>query len=137
MATSWSYLYFQHDPVDVHMVDQNGQDTTYTSFSSTEYVNLNFMGWRTDSQSFLLNLSTDGRLQNPWLCTPGGQPVKLTDTDYAYAVTWVDSGRFLFISEVDLRLQSVGQPSMVLDVIHSSGYDSQPSHHDRACWKHA
>jgi WD40 repeat protein len=117
------YLYFQHDPIDVHLVDLNGQDTTYGSYSSTEYVNLNFMGWRPNSQSFLLNMSDDGRLSSPWLCTPGGQPVKLTDTKYAYAVNWVDAERFIFISEVELRLQRVGEPSIFIDTIHSSGYD--------------
>jgi hypothetical protein len=117
------YLNYQHDPVDVHVVDLNGQDTVYGSYASTEYVNLDYMGWRPDSQSFLLNLSDDGRLQDPWLCTSGAEPVKLTDTKYAYAVNWVNAERFLFISEVDLRLQSVGQPSIVLDTIHSSGYD--------------
>jgi len=117
------YLYYQHDPIDVHLVDQNGQDTTYASYDSTKYLNLNFMGWRPDSQSFLLNLSDDGRLSSPWLCTQGGQPVKLTDTDYAYAVTWVDADRFLFISDIDLRLQGIGQPSILVDSIHSSGYD--------------
>lgn len=117
------YLYFQHEPIDVHVVDQNGQDVVFGNYSSTDYANLDLMGWRPDSQSFLLNLSDDGRLQNPWLCTPGGQPVKLTDTKYAYAIQWVDAQRFFFISEVDLRLQSVGQPSVVIDTIHSSGYD--------------
>ena len=117
------YFYSQHDPIDVHVVAQDGQDTTYDSFSSTTYVNLNFMGWTPDSKYFLLNLSDDGRLQNPWLCAPGEQPVKLTDTQYAYAVNWVDADRFLFISEVELRLQRPGEPSMLVDTIHSSGYD--------------
>jgi len=54
---------------------------------------------------------------------PGEQPVKLTDTEFSYAVTWVDAERFLFISEVDLRLQRVGEPSIIVDTIHSSAYD--------------
>ena len=117
------YLDDQNNPIDVHVVYLNGQDVIFGSFSSTEYVNPESMGWRPGSQSFLLNLSDDGRFQDPWLCTIGGQPLKLTDTKYAYAVTWVDAQRFLFISEVELRLQSVGQPSRVIDTIHSSGYD--------------
>ncbi len=116
------YLYYQ-EPIEVHLVDQNGQDSIFASYDSTKYINLNFMGWRPNSQSFLLNLSDDGRLLNPWLCTPGGQPVKLTDSPYSYAITWVDAERFLFISAYDLHLQRIGQPSLIVDTIHNSSFD--------------
>ncbi len=99
------YLNFQHDPVDVHMVASDGQDTLCGSYASNEYPGINFMGWAPDSKSFLLNLSSDARLMDPYLCAAGKSPVKLTDTQHAYPVVWVDAERFLFISDGSLRLQ--------------------------------
>ena len=91
------YLYSQHEPIDVHVVAQDGKNTTYNSYSSKSYVNLQFMGWAPDSKHFLLNLSKDGRLHVPYLCAVGEQPVKLTDTDDAHAIVWVDAQRVLFV----------------------------------------
>ncbi len=113
----------QNPPVDVHLIDRDGQDTLYASFPADQYANLILLGWTPDSKYFLINLSDDGRLQDPWLCAVGADPAKLTDTLYSYAVKWVDAKRFLFISEVDLHLQRIGKPSIIVDTIHSSGYD--------------
>jgi putative hemolysin len=117
------YLNFQHDPVDVHMVAEDGKDTTCGSYPSNEYPAINFMGWAPDSKSFLLNLSNDGRLMDPYLCKAGKPPVKLTDTRQAYPVVWVDADRFLFISAGQLRLQRRGGPSVGLDSVSSSNFD--------------
>jgi len=118
------YLYSQHEPIDVHIVAQNGQNTTYNSYSSKSYINLQFMGWAPDSKHFLLNLSKDGRLLVPYLCAVGEQPVKLTDTDDALPVVWVDAQRVLFASRgATLHLQRVGAPSILLDANASSWFD--------------
>jgi hypothetical protein len=114
------YLYFQHEPIDVHVVAQDGKDTTYNSYSN---VNLKFMGWTPDSQRFLLSLSKDARFDVPYLCVLGEQSVKLTDTDYANAVNWVEAQRFLFVSGGALRLQRVGEPSILVDTVQSSAFD--------------
>jgi hypothetical protein len=117
------YLYFQHDPVDVHIVTPDGKDTTCGSYPSNEYPAINFMGWAPDSKSFLLNLSNDGRMMDPYLCKPGASPIKLTDTRYAYPVAWVDAERILFISDGSLHLQKPGEASTVLDAVSSSSFD--------------
>ena len=118
-----TYPLSQIAPVDVHLIDQGGQDSLYASFPVDQYANLMLMGWTPDSKYFLINLSDDGRLSDPWLCAMGAQPAKLTDTLYSYAITWVDAERLLFISADDLHLQRIGQPSLIVDTIHSSGYD--------------
>ncbi len=118
------YLYHQHDPVDVHIVTADGKDTTFGSYASQSYVNLNFIGWAPDSKHFLLNLGNDGRLVAPYLCAVGEQPAKLTDTDDALPVVWVDAQRVLFASRGSaLRLQRVGAPSVLLDANASSYFD--------------
>jgi putative hemolysin/Tol biopolymer transport system component len=117
------YLNFQHDPADVHMVTADGKDTICGSYASNEYPGINFMGWTPDSKSFLLNLSSDARLMDPYLCAAGKNPVKLTDTQHAYPVVWVDAERFLFISDGSLRLQRRAGASISLDSVSSSNFD--------------
>jgi putative hemolysin len=117
------YLYFQHEPVDVHIVTPDGKDTVCGAFSSKTYPAINFMGWAPDSKSFLLNLSNDGRLMDPHLCAAGKLPIKLTDSENAYPVVWVDTERILFISNGNLRVQRRGGPSIRLDTVSSSNFD--------------
>jgi hypothetical protein len=116
-------LYYPHEPIDVHVITADGKDTTYDS-----YANVSFMGWAPDSKHFLLDLSKDGRVRVPYLCAVGEQPVKLTDTDNASFVVWVDAQRVLFVSYGApagdaLRLQRVGAPSILLDTVHDSRFD--------------
>jgi putative hemolysin len=122
------YLYFQHEPVDVHVVAPDGKDTTCGTYSSKKYPAINFLGWAPDSQSFLLNLSSDARLMDPHLCSAGKSPVKLTDTEHAYPVVWVDAEWILFISDGSLRLQHPGEASVALDSVSSSSFDFTISH---------
>jgi hypothetical protein len=118
------YLYHQHEPVDVHVVTADGKDTTIGSYATQSYMNLIFMGWAPDSKHFLLNLGKDGRLVVPYLCADGEQPVKLTDTDDALPVVWVDAQRVLFASHgQSLHLQQVGAPSILLDADASAWFD--------------
>lgn len=122
------YSYNQHEPIDVHVVTADGKDTTFGSYSTKSYMNLMALGWAPDSKHFLLNLSKDGRFSVPYLCSPGQQPVKLTDTDNASSVSWVDAERVLFVNHGAsagdaLRLQRLGEPSVLLDTVHASWYD--------------
>jgi putative hemolysin len=117
------YLYSQHEPVDVHIVTRDGQDTSCGAYSSYQYPRLIFMGWAPDSKSFLINLSNDGRMLDPYLCKAGESPVKLTDTPDAYPVVWVDAQRMLFVSGSSLRLEHPGQKSIVLDGVSGSNFD--------------
>ena len=66
------------EPIEVHVVAPDGQDTLYNSYST---VTAGFMGWTPNSKHFLLNLSENQRLEVPYLCAVGDQPIKLTDTD--------------------------------------------------------
>jgi putative hemolysin/Tol biopolymer transport system component len=119
-----AYLYDQHEPADIHIVTADRKDTAFGSYASQSYVNLNFMGWAPDSKHFLLDLSKDGRLVVPYLCAVGEQPVKLTDTDDALPVVWIDAQRVLFASHGKaLHLQRVGAPSILLDADASPWFD--------------
>ena len=117
------YLNFQNEPVDVHFVAPDGKDTTYNSYPASLYPAIKFMGWAPDSKFFVLNLSKDGRLPDPYLCEVGELSIKLTDTDYAFPVVWVDAGRILFVSNGSLRLQQLSEPSVLLDNVSSSNFD--------------
>jgi Tol biopolymer transport system component len=118
------YLYGPHEPIDVHVVAPDGKDTIYNSYSSQSYANLGVMGWAPDSKHFLLNLSKDGRFSIPYLCAVGEQPVRLTDTDDAHSIVWIDAQRMLFVSHGKaLHLQRVGAPSIVLEADASSWFD--------------
>jgi putative hemolysin len=98
--------------------------TLLGSYTTQSYSNLFFMGWAPDSEHFLLNLSKDGRLVVPYLCADGEQPVKLTDTDDALPIVWVDAQRVLFASHGKaLHLQHMGAPSILLDADASSWFD--------------
>jgi hypothetical protein len=113
------YLYYQHTPVDVHVVTADGRDTTLDS-----YTNVGFVGWAPDSKHFLLNLSQDMRLVVPYLCALGEEPVKFTDTDDALPVVWIDAQRVLFASHGRaLYLEHTGAPSILLDTDASSWFD--------------
>ena len=81
------YVDSRHDPIDVHIVTQDGEDVIYSSFPGV--YNTWFIGWAPDSRHFLLNLSKeDLRLEVPYLCAAREQPIKLTHTDDANAVVW-------------------------------------------------
>jgi putative hemolysin len=118
------YLNDRNEPIEVHVISEDGTDTIFGSYASQSYFNLHFLGWAPDSQHFLLNMSKDGRLQVPYLCAVGEQPVKLTDTDDAHAVVWIDAQHVLFASHgKTLHLQRVGAPSTLLDDNASSWFD--------------
>jgi hypothetical protein len=113
------YLYYQHTPVDVHVVAADGRDTTLGS-----YTNVDFLGWAPDSEHFLLNLSQDLRLVVPYICALGEEPVEFTDTDDALPVVWIDAQRALFASHGRaLYLEHTGAPSILLDTDASSWFD--------------
>ena len=64
----------------------------------------------------------------PYLCAAGEQPVKLTDTGDASPIVWVDGERILFVDHGppaadNLRLQRLGEPSVLLDTVSSSEFD--------------
>lgn len=122
------YLYHQREPVEVHVVAADGKDTAFGSYASASYMNINFMGWSPDSKHFVLDLSKDGRVSAPFLCAVGEQPVKLTDTDNAGSVRWVDAQRVLFVNHGTpagdaLRIQRLGEPSVLVDVVQNSEFD--------------
>ncbi len=113
------YLDFKQEPIDVHVVTADGKDAPYGSFA-----NVSFMGWAPDSQHFLLNLSPDQRLKEPFLCAAGEEPAKLTDTDDAFPIDWIDAQRALFASHGQaLRIQRLGAPSILVDGDASSWFD--------------
>jgi len=113
------HLNERSQPLEVHVVTGDGNDALFG-----KYANVHFMGWAPDSKHFLLDLSTDLRLQLPYLCAVGEKPVKLADVDDAEHVVWVDAQRVLYSSHaLALRLQHVGIPSIVLDAEASFFFD--------------
>ncbi|MBN2257196.1 MAG: PD40 domain-containing protein [Anaerolineaceae bacterium] len=112
-----SVVYFHdHDGTsDIHFVDSQGVDTLYASLGQHAY----FMEWSPDSRHFIINYVQEGSSPSAWsnipyLCEPGADPIRLTDTPTAYPSYWVDAQRVLFYGD-GLRLQVLGKPSMLID----------------------
>ncbi len=78
------------------------------------------LGWTPDSQGVLYWRDDTRRA---WLLTPDGESTPLSDVTYAYYVTWVDKSRYLFTNETELRLRSLGQPSLLINAELSGGFD--------------
>jgi hypothetical protein len=73
------------------------------------------MGWAPDGVHFIYST----RRFSPWLGSLCGASTRLTDTDQAGSIEWVDSQRFLFVTNGDgdvgeLRLGRVGGPSIMI-----------------------
>jgi hypothetical protein len=82
--------------------------------------NGSFGGWLPDSQHFVVIFEIEvegfyGLANQYFLGAPGKELVPLTDTVDAYPVVWISAGRFLFASLGELRIQHIGEPSLLLD----------------------
>ncbi len=123
------YLDQRPDPVEVHVASADGTDVLYNRFPAKVGVNLQFMGWAPDSEHFLLNLSDDGRVQEPYLAAVGEDPVPLADTPAAGEIRWVGADRVVYVGYGDpagqaLRLQVPGSPSEIVGETQSFSYDT-------------
>jgi hypothetical protein len=78
------------------------------------------LGWTPDSQGILFWRDDTRRA---WLFTPDEQANPLSDVTYASFVTWVDGSRYLFVNESELRLRSLGQPSLLIDAQLGGDFD--------------
>jgi hypothetical protein len=78
------------------------------------------VGWAPDSAGFVY-WADDAR--SLWLGRVGSPALRLTDTDHAEAVRWLDTSRFLFVSDGSLRLGTPAMASNVIDAGVDRDYD--------------
>jgi len=100
---------------EIHIITPDGRDSIYMTVE-----NGSFGGWLPDSQHFVVIFEIEvegfyGLANQYFLGAPGKELVPLTDTVDAYPVVWVSAGRFLFASLGELRIQHIGEPSLLLD----------------------
>jgi len=100
---------------EVHIVSPDGTDTLYTTAQ-----NISFGSWLPDSKHFTLvydviRAGYNYQVNEYFIGAVGEEPTRLTDTDDTSCVTWLSNNQFLFVGVGDLRLQTLGQPSSVLD----------------------
>ena len=105
----------QGDEAGIHIVIADGTDATYMAAPGTT-----FGGWTPDSQHFMIILDTEtgdsfGTARRVLLGELGEEPSNLTDTNTADRVRWITDEEFLFTSGAELRLQRIGEASILLD----------------------
>jgi hypothetical protein len=103
------------NPSEVHIVEADGTDRLYTTVQDGS-----FGGWLPDSVHFTIIYEVViegfyGMANQYSIGALGEELVRLTDTEHAYPVVWLSNDRFLFGGLNELRIQSIGQPSVVLD----------------------
>jgi Tol biopolymer transport system component len=107
----------QNGNLELHVIDASTADQLLFSLPGDK---LGALGWTPDSQN-VVYWRDDTRIT--WLLTPDGQSASLSDVKYASQVTWVDASRYLFVNESELRLRTLGQPSLLIDADLSGGFD--------------
>ncbi|MBN1439614.1 MAG: PD40 domain-containing protein [Anaerolineales bacterium] len=111
------YLNRHDGTTDVHYADSSGTDRLYASLGQSVLI----MDWAPSSRRFLLvyfqyREDSPEMISVPYVCAPGEDPLRLTDTPTAYPAYWVDDDRVLYSMEsAELRLQEVGKPSLLID----------------------
>ncbi|NTV37969.1 MAG: hypothetical protein HGA82_02100, partial [Anaerolineales bacterium] len=100
---------------ELHIVSPDGTDTLYTTLE-----NGSFGGWLPDSEHFTVILEVPSEtgygMGNQYQVGALGEKLHpLHDTNEAYPVVWLSNDRFLFSSLGELRMQIIGQPSVLLD----------------------
>lgn len=100
---------------ELHIVTADGTDTLYTTIEQGS-----FGGWLPDSEHFtvIYDVAIEGFYGLAKQYSIGAldeELTRLTDTEDAEPVVWLSNDRFLFVGLGELRLQTIGQASVVLD----------------------
>jgi hypothetical protein len=103
--------------LELHVIDASTADKMYFWQPRDKFGP---RGWTPDSQG-LLYWRDDTR--RTWLLAADGQASPLSDVTYATSVAWVDANRYLFVNETELRLRTLGQPSLLVDADFSGNFD--------------
>ena len=103
------YTKAQGANLELHVIDASTADQMYFWHDAN---NFGILGWAPDSTHVMYWLDDNRRA---WLGPQPNDAIPLSDVTFASEVTWVDSRRYLFINEAELRLRALGQPSILID----------------------
>lgn len=95
--------------LELHIIDASTTDHMYLSYNATS---MGLLGWTPDSEQVMYWIDDKRRA---WFASPSQEQALLGDVDFAENITWIDSRRYLFLNELELRLRIMNEPSIVID----------------------
>ncbi len=103
------YVKQQGANLELHVIDAGTADRAYFWYPAR---NFGILGWAPDSIGVIYWVDDTRRT---WLGSLDNPAVPLSDVGFADRVTWLDTKSYLFINENELRIRSIGQPSVLID----------------------
>jgi hypothetical protein len=111
------YVKPQGANIELHVIDASTADQMYFWHAANSF---GLRGWAPDSVGVVYWIDDTRRT---WLGSQAGTAVPLSDVTFADNVTWVGANRYLFMNESELRIRSLGHPSIVIDTGVDGGFD--------------
>jgi len=111
------YLRPQGTSLELRVIDASTADRAYFSYAADK---LGTLGWTPDSLQMLYWI--DDR-RHAYLGSSEAQAIPVSDVAFAEQITWLDTTHCLFLDGADLRLRTLGQPSVLIDTADPGGFD--------------
>ncbi len=103
--------------LELHVIDASTADQMVFWYAADKF---GILGWAPDSVHFIYWIDDTRRT---WLGSLGAQGIPLSDVSFASNVTWLDAKRYLFMNETELRIRTLGQPSILIEAGVGDGFD--------------
>jgi hypothetical protein len=103
------YTKAQGANLELHIIDASTADQIYLSHEANKF---GILGWTPDSTHVVYWLDDPRRT---WLGPQESPALALSDVTFADHLIWIDSKHFLFLNGSELRLRTLGQPSILID----------------------
>lgn len=117
------YTKAQGANLELHIIDASTADQMYFRHAADTF---GILGWASDSIHVVYWLDDSRRA---WLGPQENDAIPLSDVTFAANIAWVDSQRYLFLNESELRLRRLGQPSILIDDnLSESAFDFTLAH---------
>jgi hypothetical protein len=99
---------------ELHVIDASTTDMLFTYYAVDKF---GLGDWAPDSKHFYFWIE-DARAH--WLGALGQPAVPLTDTNLSESIRWIGADRLLYKYDNQLRVQALGQVSIVIDTLAAS-----------------
>ena len=103
--------------LELHIIDASTADQNFFSYDADK---IGILDWAPDSLH-VLYWQEDTR--RAYLGAPNTQGTPLSDGANAEKVRWIDATQYLYLDGLDLRLRSLGQPSLLIAASVAEGFD--------------
>src|SRR5258706_3163625 len=108
--------------LELHVIDASTADQMVFWYAAS---NFGVLGWAPDSIHFVYWIDDSRRT---WLGSMVAQGIPLSDVTFANKITWLDANRYLFMNETELRMRTLGQPSILIESGVDEGFDFALAH---------